>query len=662
MKRQWLAILLGLQILLSGCTHKMIPVDPRADAQGHTPPTRATIAANAATAEEMPLSDQRDFEEATKGLIASKEALQTRGPAGNLIWDQPAYRFIDGDAPPSVNPSLWRQEKLNNIHGLFKVTEGIYQLRGFDLANMSIIEGASGWILVDPLTTKETAADALAFARRHLGSKPVSAVIFTHSHVDHFGGILGVLNPGEAAERNVRIIAPAGFMEEATSENILAGPTMLRRSIFMYGKRLARSERGHVGSGLGKGPAFGGSVGILPPTDLVDRTGQEMTIDGVRFVFQNVSGSEAPAEVTFYLPQKKAFCGAEIVSRHMHNLYTLRGAKVRDALAWSGFIDQARQLFGEAEVYFGCHHWPIWGRERIDAFLRKQRDMYKYIHDQTLRLAHRGYTPKEIAETIELPESLRSEFSCRGYYGSVRHNSRAVYQAYFGWFDGNPAHLNPLAPAESAKRYVEYMGGAEKVLANARNSFEKGEYRWVAEVLNQLVFADPDNAEARELLAATYDQLGYQSESAPWRDVYLTGAYELRHGSPDQGVDLSTAKELMRQTPLERFFDALAARLNGPDAEGVNLTVNFVFTDLDESHVLTIENAVLHHRKDIPDPNANATLYITHDLYLEMAIGRAKIRDTLFSDDLSVDGSRIDLVRFFLLFDKPDTRFNIVVP
>jgi alkyl sulfatase BDS1-like metallo-beta-lactamase superfamily hydrolase len=655
-------LLCCLLITLAGCGQQMITPDTGVDAKGHTPPTQATINANAKVLGELPFSNQQDFQDARQGLIARVENLQIAGPDGNLIWNQPAYQFITGESPASVNPSLWRQEKLNNIHGLFQVTKGVYQLRGFDLANMSIIEGESGWIIVDPLTTKETAAKALDFAHKHLGEHSISAIIFTHSHVDHFGGALGVMTADEAAANNVRIIAPKGFMVEATSENILAGPTMLRRSIFMYGKRLSRSERGHVGSGLGKGPAFGGNVGILSPTDIVDHTGQEMTIDGVRFVFQNASGSEAPAELTFYLPEKKAFCGAEIVSRHMHNLYTLRGAKVRDALAWSNFIDQVRELFGDAEVYFGCHHWPIWGKDRIDKFLKQQRDTYKYIHDQTLRLAHSGFTPREIAEKMALPESLRNEFSSRGYYGSLRHNSRAVYQAYFGWFDGNPANLNPLPPAESAERYLEYMGGVDNVLIKARNSFEKGEYRWVAEVLNHVVFAEPGNSAAKELLAATYDQLGYQSESAPWRDVYLTGAYELRHGSPEAGVDLSTAKELMRQTPLDRFFDALAARLNGPEADSVEMTVNFIFTDLNETHVLTIENAVLHHRKSDPDPNANATLKITHDLYLNMALGKAKIRDTVFSDDLEIEGSRIDLVRFFLLFDKPDTKFNIVVP
>lgn len=644
-----------------GCgVHPVRQPESTADEQGHTPPTAVTAAANERILKQLPFSDQQDFVEAMRGLVAREENPRMEGEQGE-VFDQSAYGFIQGEAPASVNPSLWRQARLNNIHGLFQVTEGIYQLRGFDLANMTIIAGREGWIIVDPLTARETATRALAFARRHLGNHPITAVLFTHSHVDHFGGVLGVLSREEAAVNKVRIIAPKGFMEEATSENILAGPAMLRRSEYMYGRRLARSERGHVDSGLGKGPAYG-TVGILSPTETVDRTSQEMTIDGVRFVFQSAPESEAPAEFTFYLPEKKAFCGAEIVSRHMHNLYTPRGAKVRNALAWSHYIDQARELFGDAEIYFGCHHWPIWGNRRIITFLKQQRDTYKYIHDQTLRLAHSGCTPLEIAEQLTMPASLQTVFSSREYYGTLRHNSRAVYQYYYGWFDGNPANLNPLPPEESAKRYVACMGGAGNVLGNARESFEKGDYRWAAEILNKLVFAEPENAAAKDLLARTYDQLGYQAESGPWRDIYLTGAYELRQGGPETGFDLSRTRELLKHTPLERFFDAMAVRLNGPKAEGVELTVNFVFTDLSETHVLTIENSVLHHRKGDPEPHADATLKLTHDLYLTMALGKAKITETLLSDQFETEGSLLALVRFFSLFDKPDTTFAIVTP
>jgi len=403
-------------------------------------------------------------------------------------------------------------------------------------------------------------------------------------------------------------------------------------------------------------------VGILEPTQSISRTPTALTIDGVKFIFQYAPGSEAPSELTFYLPDLKTFCGAEVVSHNMHNLYTLRGAKVRNAIKWSGYIDEIISLFGDADVYFGSHHWPIWGNARIIDFLEKQRDMYKYINDQTLRLALEGETPREIAEELKLPDSLRLPFPNRGYYGTLKHNAKAVYQRYFGWFDGNPANLDPLPPVEAGKKYVELAGGAKSLLDKARAAYDKGEYRWVAELVNHLVFADPHNEDARRLLAKTYDQLGYQAESGPWRDVYLTGAFELRHGGPDKGVDLSSAMDMIKHAPLERFLDAMAARLNGPKAEGKDMIVNLIFTDLDASYVLELNNSVLRHYKRDPDPNANATLKITHELYLRMATGTAGLKDTLFSDDLTVEGSRLDLLQFFRLFDKPDGTFNIVTP
>ena len=631
-----------------------------ADAEGHTAPTATTAQANAKFAEELPLSDQQDFEDAQRGLMASDPDLRIAGPDGETIWDMPSYGFMTEGAPTSANPSLWRQARLNNIHGLFKVADGIYQLRGYDISNMTLIEGKTGWIVVDPLTAKETAARAMEFVRKNLGDKPVSAMIFTHSHADHFGGALGIVSAEQALQQKLRVLVPAGFVEEATSENIIAGTAMVRRSMYMYGKRLARTPRGHIDTGIGKSPAYG-SLGILQPTEIIERTGQELDIDGVRFVFQNVPASEAPAEMNFYLPEKKAFLGAEITTHTLHNLYTLRGAKVRDALKWSGYIDEALRLFSGAEVFLSSHTWPIWGAARIVPFLESQRDTYKYIHDQTVRLALAGETPREIAEQLRLPESLQKIFSNRSYYGTVSHNAKAVYQFYFGWYDANPANLNPLPPVDAGKKYVEFMGGANAVLEKAQASFDQGDYRWTAEVLNHLVFAEPGNTTAKSLLARTYDQLGYQAESAPWRDVYLTGAYELRHGAPEKGVDLATTLDMLRQTPVPRFLDAMAVRLKGPDAEGKDLTVNLVFTDLKESYVLNIKNSVLHHHAG-SDPKANATLNLTHEIYLKMLTGTAGIKDTLMSDDLQVQGSRLDLVRFFSLFEKPLGNFNIVTP
>ncbi|MEK6788707.1 MAG: alkyl sulfatase dimerization domain-containing protein [Pseudomonadota bacterium] len=652
---------LALCSALAACGQ--VPNEAGADAQGHTAATSATRDANAKTLTELDFSDRQDFVDAERGFIARDPMLKimrTTEDGSTTVWDMPSYDFIKGEAPDSVNPSLWRQAQLNNIHGLFKVRDGIYQLRGYDISNMTIIEGRTGWIIVDPLTAQETAARAIAFARQHLGTKPIVAVIFTHSHVDHFGGILGIVSAEQARQQKLRIIAPDGFMEEATSENVLAGVTMLRRSMFMYGKSLAHTPRGHIDTGLGKAPAYG-TVGILAPTELITRTGQELDIDGLRFVFQNTPASEAPAEMTFYLPELKAFCGAELASHTLHNLYTLRGAKVRDALKWSGYLDEALNLFGDAEVYVGSHQWPVWGKERVQALLESQRDTFKFIHDQTLHLALQGYTSREIAEQVKLPPSLSKVFSSRGYYGTVAHNTKAVYQFYFGWYDANPANLNPLPPENAGKKYVEFMGGADAVLEKAQKTFADGEYRWTAEVLSHLVFAEPGNTEAKALLAKTYDQLGYQAESAPWRDAYLTGAYELRHGTPKQVLDMSSTVELLRSTPMPRFLDAMAARLKADDAEGKEYTINLVFTDLKESYVLHLKNSVLHHRAG-SDPKADATLKLTHAIYLKMITGKAGINDTLLSDDLTVEGSRVDLVRFFTLFEQPNGSFNIVTP
>ena len=655
-------VVLALAAMLAAAcgADREIPYSEDADAAGATAPTAATTEANRRVLDEKPFGNEKDFERARRGLIASVPELRV-GPAERPIWDMPAYEFLEEADYESINPSLRRQARLNNIHGLFEVTDGVYQLRGFDLSNMTLIEGETGWIVVDPLTATETAAAAMAFADAELGERPIRAIIFTHSHADHFGGVLGITSAEEVREQGIRVIAPEGFLEEATSENVIAGVAMGRRAGYMYGGRLPRSPRGHVGSGLGKSPAFG-TIAILEPSEIVDTTPQEMTIDGVPFVFQNAPHSEAPAELTFYLPEQKAWCGAEIVSRNMHNIYTLRGAKVRDALLWSGYIDEALELFGDAEVYFGSHHWPVWGNGEVVEFLQQQRDLYKYIHDQTLRMANEGLTPKEIAEEIALPESLQQSFANMDYYGTLKHNAKAVYQAYFGWYDGNPANLDPLPPVAAGERYVEYMGGAEELLRKASDSFDEGDYRWVAEVLNHLVMAQPDNPDARALLARTYDQLGYQAESGPWRDVYLSAAYELRHGPPEQGISLANAIDLLRHTPTQRFLDAMAVRLNGPKAADEELTVNLVFTDLAETYVLVVENGVLHHYRRDADPEANATLSLTRDAYLGLAAGAIGLTDLLTSDDITLEGSKLDLVRFFSLLERPEGTFDIVTP
>ena len=651
MKNLNLAICIAL-ITLTGCSKNSGVGGTASDA------TPTTLAANAQFAKDLKLDDPQDFEDAKRGFIA-KPTGKLLAADGSVLYDYDAYQFIKGQSPDTVNPSLWRHARLNAEIGLFKVTDGIYQLRGFDVANITLIEGKTGWIVVDAMTSRESAAAAMAFARQHLGNKPVTALVFSHSHIDHFGGALGVLTPQEVAERKVPVIAPAGFMEEATSENVMVGTAMGRRSIYQFGRDLERSAKGNVDTGLGKNVVYG-TFGILPPTQLITKPTEELTLDGVHFVFHNVPGAEAPAELTFFIPAKKAYGGAENLAQTMHNLLPVRGAKVRDALRWSEYMDQALEQTAGTEVYFGQHNWPIWGNAHIQDFIKAHRDVYKYTHDQTVRLINAGYTRNEIADKIKLPKSLEDHFGARGYYGDLRHNVRAVYQFYLGAYDGNPATLNPLPPQESAKHYLELLGGAAKAVAAAQTAYDKGEYRWAAELLNHAVFGDPSSKAAKELLAKTYDQMGYMSEAATWRNSYLTAAAELRNGPPAKGVSRAGFVEMLMQTPVERFLEAMAAGLDGPAADGKNLKVNLVLSDIKESYVLWIENAVLHYKKAAPATDANATLTLTKSIFIKMMAGTAGVKDTLLSDDLKIDGSKIDLARFFALIDKAPGTFAIV--
>ena len=651
MKKLNLAICVAL-ITLAGCSKNSGVGGTASDA------TPTTLTANAQFAKDLKLDDPQDFEDAKRGFIA-KPTGKLLATNGSVLYDYDAYQFIKGQSPDTVNPSLWRHARLNAEIGLFKVTDGIYQLRGFDVANITLIEGKTGWIVVDALTSRESAAAAMAFARQHLGNKPVTALVFSHSHIDHFGGALGVLTPQEVAERKVPVIAPAGFMEEATSENVMVGTAMGRRSIYQFGRDLERSAKGNVDTGLGKNVVYG-TFGILPPTQLITKPTEELTLDGVHFVFHNVPGAEAPAELTFFIPEKKAYGGAENLAQTMHNLLPVRGAKVRDALRWSEYMDQALEQTAGTEVYFGQHNWPIWGNAHIQDFIKAHRDVYKYTHDQTVRLINAGYTRNEIADKIKLPKSLEDHFGARGYYGDLRHNVRAVYQFYLGAYDGNPANLNPLPPQESAKHYLELLGGADKAVAAAQTAYDKGEYRWAAELLNHAVFGDPSSKVAKELLAKTYDQMGYMSEAATWRNSYLTAAAELRNGPPAKGVSRAGFVEMLMQTPVERFLEAMAAGLDGPAADGKNLKVNLVLSDIKESYVLWIENAVLHYKKAAPATDANATLTLTKSIFIKMMAGTAGVKDTLLSDDLKIDGSKIDLARFFGLIDKAPGNFAIV--
>lgn len=649
---------LVLLAVIAGCDSSQ---NPSQQIPNITAASEYTIASNKTFADNLDLDNQQDFEDARRGMIAEAPNKAVTTDTGVQIWDAGAYDFIEGEAPDTVNPSLWRQAKLNNIRGLFKVDEGIYQLRGFDLANTSLIKSDNGWILVDPLTTLETTAAAMAFAEENLGEIKLTGVIFTHSHIDHFGGVLSLINAEQAAANNVPIIAPSGFMEESTSENIIAGPAMTRRGTYMFGNSLPRSATGHVDTGLGKQVIYG-STSILEPTLLIDKPVMNLSVDGVAFEFYNMPGSEAPAELTFYLPAKKAFCGAEILSHVMHNVLTLRGAKVRDALLWSEYIGQSIDRLSDVEVFFNSHHWPTWGHDRIIAQMQQQQDMYRFTHDQTVRLANLGYTPREIAERLKLPESLAGNFHLRGYYGTLSHNSKAVYQHYFGWYEGNPAQLNPLPPEQSSARYVEFMGGAEAMLEKAAVSMQQGDYRWVAEVLNHLVFAQPDNSDAKTLLAQAHRQLGYQAESGPWRDIYLSAAQELEFGTAEQYYDPVLNKAFVQQVPLAEFMKALSVRLHAEKAEGERLAINVLFTDQQQNFVLTVRNSVMYYQQLPAAPNADASIAVSKDLFVDLLLGQVGIQELLTTDELQVDGSVLKLLKFFSLLDGSNNNFNIVTP
>jgi alkyl sulfatase BDS1-like metallo-beta-lactamase superfamily hydrolase len=627
------------------------------------PASAHTRASHDASLSELPFEDREDFEDAHSGLLATAPSLVLRDERGRVVWDMDSYAFIDPDAasPETVHPSLWRLAQLNGIHGLFEVVPGIYQVRGYDLSNMTLVEGRTGVIVIDPLISMECAAAALALYRSHRGERPVSAVIYTHSHVDHCGGVKGVVSQQAVHAGEVPIWAPAGFLEHAVSENVLAGTAMTRRSAYMFAPGLPRGPRGQVDAGIGK-TTSSGTVTLIPPTHEVSHTGQMEDIDGVPVVFQLVPDSEAPAEMNFHFPDLRVLCVAENAVHCMHNVLTPRGALVRDALLWSKYLGEAVELFGSrTDVMFAQHHWPRWGKERIVRFLECHRDMYRYLHDQTLRLANRGLTPTEIAAEVTLPPSLARRWSCRGYYGTVSHNVRAVYQRYLGFFDGNPAHLDPLPPLEAARRYVQLAGGIEPLLAHAREALERGEYRWVAELCSHAVFADPEHAPARELHAQTLEQLGYQSESAVWRNLYLVGAHELREGPPGQPTGRRVASaDVARALSIEQLWDALGARLNGPRAWDTRIAIAWHFTDVEERWTVTVENGALSAVEGRLAPDAHATVTLTRAAFDAILLGEGDAIELFSNGALVVDGDGAKLGELFGLLDEGDPAFAIV--
>ncbi len=626
------------------------------------PASEHTAAANAQVAATLPLDDPADFERATRGLVATHPTGVIERADGRAAWDVNAHDFVreQDEAPDTVNPSLWRQARLNAVHGLFEVTDGVWQARGYDISNITFLAGDSGWLVIDPLTSTETAAACLELANRHLGERPVRAVIYTHSHADHFGGVLGVIDPADVDAGNVEIVAPEGFMREAVSENVIAGPAMGRRATYMFGPLLPPGPTGHVDAGLGKTTPRG-SIALVPPTVEIDVTGTEMVLDGIRVVFQNTPGTEAPAEMNFHFPDKRLLCMAENCSHNMHNLYTPRGAQVRDALVWSKYINEAIELFADdTDVLFASHHWPRFDADDARQFLVKQRDVYRWLHDQTMRLANHGYTPLEIAEQLELSPEFAAEFHTRGYYGTVSHNAKAVYQRYLGWFDGNPANLHPLPPEEAGRKYVEFMGGAAELLSRARAAYDAGEYRWVAQVVNHLVFADPDNDQARALQADALEQLGYQAESGPWRNFYLMGARELRHGLPD--LPPVATRGLLDALTVEQLFDAVGVRLNAGAAYGKAVTVNWRFTDIAEDHVLGLCNSTLHHVAGRHADDADVTVTLTKAVFTALMAQITDFLTEIEAGTIEIDGAPERLLDIFGALDQFPRVFPIVTP
>jgi alkyl sulfatase BDS1-like metallo-beta-lactamase superfamily hydrolase len=623
----------------------------------------SVIARHAATLGALPFSDTSDFDDASRGFLGTLENARVDSAQGRVVWSLEPYGFLsDAEAPATVDPSLWRQSRLNMNHGLFEVVPGVYQVRGLDIANMTLIEGERGVIVVDTLTSIEGARAALELYFKHRGRRPVAAVIFTHTHIDHWGGARGALDDDALASGLVPIVAPNLFMEHAVSENIIAGPAMLRRAQYQFGPLLAKGPRGQVDCGLGKSMAAG-SVALLRPTDLIMATGDRRSIDGIEFEFQMAPNSEAPAEMHFFVQHYKLLNLAENCTHNFHNLLPFRGADVRDALAWSKYLGEALRMWGgKADAMCGQHHWPVWGHDRIDTMIRQQRDLYKFAHDQTIRLMNHGLTAAEIAETIKLPTSLEGAWHARGYYGHIRHNVKAIYQKYLGWYDANPVNLDSLPPVEAGRKYVEYMGGADSILARASKDFANGEFRFVAQALSHLVFADPDHQAARALLADTLEQLGYAAESATWRNAYLFGAQELRQGMPKVPPRPGMPRETLAALRTEQLWDMLGVRLNGPKAEGKHIVLNWSFTDTNETFVLTLENCALTYIEGAQAPAADASFTLLRDVLDEVIAKQTSFPEAVVSGRIKLSGNAMRLAELMELMDEFPRMFEIVEP
>jgi len=605
-------------------------------------PSRFTVELQNGLRKSLPFEDKRDFEEAKRGFIAAPAYRQIMAEKGNVAWDMGSYEFLLTDKEyDSIHPSLQRQAVLNMAYGLYEVLpDKIYQVRGYDLANISFIKGNTGWIVFDPLTAKETAKAALEFINEKLGKRPVVAVVYSHSHADHFGGVRGVADEAAVRSGKVPIIAPVGFMDHAVSENVYAGNAMTRRMFYQYGVLLPRSPFGHVDQSIGKNTAAG-NLGLIPPTVIIDKDFQEMTVDGVKMVFQNTPGTEAPAEMNTYFPDLKAFWAAENITGTIHNIYTLRGALVRDALKWSKEINEALYRFGQStEVMFASHSWPRWGNKRIQEVMRAQRDAYAHLNNQVLHLANQGVTINEIHNVYKLPESLQKQWAAHSYHGSEEHNSRAVINRYLGYWDANPATLIPLSPKDSAPLYVEMMGGAAKIIDKGRELYDQGKYRHAQEILNKLVYAEPGNQEAKDLLADVFEQIGYQKESPSVRNSFLAGAYELRSGIPAGASPKSSGPDMIRAMTTDLWLDFLGVRLDSKKAEGVNFVINFVTPDNGEKYVVELSNSALTNIRGQQAKNPDLTITMNRSDLETVMMGKATFDDQIEAGKAKLVGDR----------------------
>lgn len=625
--------------------------------------THSTCTHNASVLSALPFGDTQDFTDAARGFVATLPEVEIRNEQGRVVWSLREYAFLaHGDAPSTVNPSLWRQARLNMSNGLYQVTDRIYQVRGFDISNMTLIEGSRGVIVIDPLVSTETAKAGLELYFAHRGRKPVTAVIYSHSHVDHYGGVRGVIDEADVTAGHVVVIAPDRFLEEVTNENVIAGLPMIRRAQFQFGSTLFKGPRGQVDAGLGKVTSRG-TVTLIPPTLVIKAPVEMHTIDGVEIIFQLTPDTEAKAEMHMFYPGLKALNLAENATHNLHNVYPIRGAQVRDALAWAKYLNEARDAYApKADVVFAQHHWPVWGNGRVLDFLAKQRDTYKYMHDQTVRLMSHGLKAAEIAEQLSLPKSLEHEWSVRGYYGTFSHNAKSIYQRYIGWYDANPANLNPHPPVERAKRTVAYMGGAAAAIARAREDFAAGDYRWVADVMSQVVFAEPTNAEARYLAADAYEQLGYQAESATWRNAYLLGAYELRHGTPTTRARGPVSPDVVKALTVPMFFDYLGVRLNGPKADGKRIVINWTFPAIAERYVLNLENCAITYLAGKHAETADATVTLERLILSRILMRQLALTDAMSQGLVTIEGNAEKLIELLCLIDDFQLMFPVIEP